>query len=209
MKKLIKIVLWDFGGVLTESPIQNFYKYEKQNNLPLGTIIKINSQNKYENAWARLEKNKISIKEFSLLFSREAKELGVDHSFDINKIIKCLDVNLNTKMVNTFFKVKEKIECACLTNNIQGNENFNINETFNNFKKNFSYIFESSKLGVRKPEEKIYKYVIDKLNIAPENVLFIDDLGINLKPARMLGIHTYKVVSEKKTEEFLERLLFS
>ena len=72
MKKLIKIVLWDFGGVLT-NPIQNFYKYEKENKLPLGTIIKINSQNKYKNAWAKLEKNIISIKEFSLLFQKRLK----------------------------------------------------------------------------------------------------------------------------------------
>lgn len=208
MKKLIKIVLWDFGGVLTSSPIQNFYKYEKENELPLGTIIKINSQNKYRNAWAKLEKNKISIKEFSLLFSKEAKELDINHNFDINKIINCLAVSLNIKMVNVFFKVKKKVECACLTNNILGTKNFNVNETFNDFKKNFSHVFESSKLGMRKPEKKLYKHVIEKLNIAPENILFMDDLGINLKPAKDLGIHTYKVVNKENTEEFLNRFLF-
>ena len=208
MKKLIKIVLWDFGGVLTRSPIQNFYKYEKENKLPLGTIIKINSQNKYKNAWAKLEKNIISIKEFSLLFSKEAKELNIDHCFDIGKIINCLDVSLNVKMVNIFFEVKKKVECACLTNNILATKNYNINKTFNDFKKNFSYVFESSKLGIRKPEIEIYKYVIDKLNVAPENILFIDDLGINLKPAKDLGIHTYKAANEDKVEEFLDRFLF-
>ena len=208
MKKLIKIVLWDFGGVLTRSPIQNFYKYEEKNKLPLGTIIKINSQNKYKNAWAKLEKNIISVKEFSILFSKEAKELNIDHCFDIDKIINCLDVNLNVKMVNIFFEVKKKVECACLTNNILATKNYNINKTFNDFKKNFSYVFESSKLGMRKPEIEIYKYVIDKLDVAPENILFIDDLGINLKPAKDLGIHTYKVVNEDKVEEFLDRFLF-
>ena len=61
---------------------------------------------------------------------------------------------------------------------------------------------------MRKPEIEIYKYVIDKLNVAPENILFIDDLGINLKPAKDLGIHTYKAVNEDKVEEFLDRFLF-
>ena len=73
----VKIVLWDFGGVLTESPIKNFQKFEDDNNYILNTIIKINSNNKYNNAWAKLEKDEVSIEEFSNLFKQEAKEFGI------------------------------------------------------------------------------------------------------------------------------------
>ena len=207
MKKTIKIILWDFGGVLTNSPIQNFYKYEKKNNILPGTLIKINNHNKLTNAWAKLEKNEVDKEGFSKLFLREAKELKIKDKLDVEKILECLDVELNLEMVKVFLKYKNKIPCACLTNNIPENINCKASKTFKKFKKNFSHVFESSKIGLRKPEEEVYKYVTKKLNVCSENILFIDDLGINLKPARMLGFNTYKVVNTKDTKLFLQNLL--
>ena len=61
IKNQIKIVLWDFGGVLTKSPFQYIKKYEEKNEIPSNSIIKINSINPLENAWAKLEKNLISL----------------------------------------------------------------------------------------------------------------------------------------------------
>ncbi len=209
MKSIIKVILWDFGGVLTNSPIQNFYKYEKKNNILPGTLININNHNKYNNAWARLEKNEIDKEEFAKLFLKESKELKIKDKLDIEKILECLDVELNHEMVEVFLKYKNKIPCACLTNNIPENINNKASITFKKFKKNFSHVFESSKIGLRKPEEKIYKYVIEKLNVRPENILFMDDLGVNLKPARTLGFKTYKVVNTKDTKIFLKNFLES
>ena len=57
---------------------------------------------------------------------------------------------------------------------------------------------------MRKPEEEIYKYVLKVLDLSPKNILFIDDLGINLKPAKKLGFHTYKAVNPWDTQSFLE-----
>ena len=207
MKKKIKLVLWDFGGVLTNSPIKNFYHYEKNYNLPLGTIVKINSQNKYNNAWALLEKNLINKKEFSDLFSNEAKDLNLKHNFNIEEILECLDVKLNKSMVKLFFQVKEKVECACLTNNIDKSIHYNASETFTKFKKYFSKTFESSRLGLRKPEEEIYRHVMANVNINAENILFIDDLGINLKPAKIIGFNTYKMVGIKQIKQYFKDIL--
>ena len=207
MKKKINYVLWDFGGVLTNSPIKNFLEYEKKNNLLPGTIIRINSHNKFENAWAKLERNEINKKEFEKLFLEEANELNYNFKIDVEKIFKCLDVRLNTKMVNLFFKVKKKLPCACLTNNISENSSSVANKAFEQFKDNFSYTFESSKLGIRKPEIEIYKYVIKKLKVNPENILFIDDLGINLKPAKIIGMKTYKMLNYNSTKQYLFNLL--
>ena len=94
--------------MLTNSTIRNFLEYEKKNNLLPGTIIKINSHNKFENAWAKLERNEINKKEFEKLFLEEANELNYSFKIDVEKIFKCLDVKLNTKMVNLFFQVKKK-----------------------------------------------------------------------------------------------------
>ena len=207
MNKIIKLILWDFGGVLTKSPLEKFSKYEKKNNITPGTIIKINSFNKYDNAWAKLEKNLIDKKEFSALFLMEANNLNIKDKLDVNKILNCLNVELEPSMVDIFFKLKKKIPAACLTNNISKNILKNSNSPFDNFKVNFNYVFESCKLGLRKPEEAIYKYVLNFLKLSPENILFIDDLGINLKPAKKLGFNTYKAVTPKDTRVFLKSLL--
>ena len=208
MHNNIKLILWDFGGVLTKSPLVKFTEYEKKYNLPSGTIIKINSHNKLNNAWAKLEKNLINKEEFSELFLKEARELKIKEKLDTNKILDCLNVELEPIMINIFFELKKKITCACLTNNIRNNNNSIIsNNTFDSFKSNFSYVFESSKLGLRKPEEEIYKCVLSFLKLPPQNILFIDDLGINLKPAKKLGFNTYKATSPKNTQIFLENFL--
>ena len=113
MNKIIKLILWDFGGVLTKSPLEKFSKYEK-NNITPGTIIKINSFNKYDNAWAKLEKNLINKKEFSELFLMEAKNLNIKDKLDVNEILNCLNVELEPNMVDIFFKLKKKNPC-CLS----------------------------------------------------------------------------------------------
>ena len=206
-KKTIKIILWDFGGVLSTSPLHNFYEYEKKNNIPLGTLIKINSHNKFNNAWAKLEKNLINKNEFTKLYLKEANDLNINSKLNVEKILECLNVELNPEMKNFFLKLKKKIPCACLTNNISENISHNEKNIFKNFKKNFSHVFESSKIGLRKPEVEIYKYVLNKLSIPAKNILFIDDLGINLKPARMLGMNTYKMENTKSLIIFLQKLL--
>ena len=78
---------------------------------------------------------------------------------------------------------------------------------FDNIKKNFSLIVESSKVGMRKPEKKIYLYVLNLLKVNAEEILFIDDLGINLKPARELGFHTYKFTNTNDTISFMKNML--
>ena len=198
----IKIILWDFGGVLTESPIKNFQKFENDNNYLLNTIIKINSNNKYKNAWAKLEKDEVSIKEFSKLFTEEAKEFGIKN-INTSKLLKCLNVKLNTKMVKLLQHIAKFYTCVCLTNNFKKMSTSN----FENIKKNFSLIVESSKIGMRKPEKKIYIYVLNLLKVNAEEILFIDDLGINLKPARELGFHTYKFTNTNDTISFMKNML--
>ena len=114
----IKIVLWDYGGVLTESPIKNFQKFENDNNYSLNTIVKINSDNKYNNAWAKLEKDEISIEKFSNLFREEAKQFGIQN-INTDKLLECLNVKLNIRMVELLENISNCYTCVCLTNNFK------------------------------------------------------------------------------------------
>lgn len=202
----IKLILWDYGGVLTYSPFLNIQDFEKISNIKQNSIIKINSNKPFVNAWAKLEKNLISFTEFSNLFKEEAKSIGINH-IDPIKLLQCLDVSLNKSMVLLLEKVSQKYDCACLTNNFKNHFSKKNNYTFNRIKNNFDYIFESSKIGLRKPEKKIYLYVQKKMKVKPQEILFIDDLGINLKPARELGFITYKFRKTEDTIEFFKKNL--
>ena len=197
-----KIVLWDYGGVFTESPIINFQKFENDNNYILNTIVKINSNNKYKNAWAKLEKDEISIEEFSILFKEEAKQFGISN-INTYKLLKCLNVKLNDRMVELLKNISKFYTCVCLTNNFKKMSSSN----FEKVKHYFRLIIESSKIGLRKPEKQIYKYVLKELKVSAKEILFVDDLGINLKPARDLGFQTYKFIDTSKTITYMKNML--
>lgn len=203
-------IFWDFGGVITSSPFEAFKKFEIQNDLPENFLRKVNSTNPQNNAWALLEQSKINQMEFNDLFFKESSELG----FGVYglKVLDLLEGDLRLGMV-AIIKTLKKMDFiqACLTNNfIPDNDNQpdmmdlnKKNEVFNLF----DFIFESKEIGLRKPDQAFYDYVLEKVDIPPEKIIFLDDLGINLKPAKAMGMTTIKVLSESQAKEDLERIL--
>ena len=207
MNKNIKVVLWDIGGVLTESPFDLFTKYEKSLSIPVGSIIKINSKNPLNNAWAKFEKDLITKKKFVQLFKKEAEDLSLT-TLDPLKVINCLNLKVMPNMVKILDKVKSQYLGACLTNNF--NNKYLSNESkrsFEKIKKKFDIVFESSKMKMRKPEKKMYEFVIKNLGVRSKEILFIDDLGMNLKIAKKLGMQTYKSTNPDQTITFLNKVL--
>ena len=192
-------IFWDFGGVITSSPFEAFKKFEIENDLPENFLRKVNSTNPQNNAWALLEQSKINQMEFNDLFFQESSELG----FGVNglKVLDLLEGDLRLGMVD-IIKTLKKMDFiqACLTNNfIPDNDNqpdmMDLNkktEVFNLF----DFIFESKEIGLRKPDQAFYDYVLEKVDTPPEKIIFLDDLGINLKPAKAMGMTTIKVISE-------------
>ena len=203
-------IFWDFGGVITSSPFEAFKKFEIENDLPENFLRKVNSTNPQNNAWALLEQSKINQMEFNDLFFQESSELG----FGVNglKVLDLLEGDLRLGMVD-IIKTLKKMDFiqACLTNNfIPDNDNqpdmMDLNkktEVFNLF----DFIFESKEIGLRKPDQAFYDYVLEKVDIPPKKIIFLDDLGINLKPAKAMGMTTIKVISESQAKEDLERIL--
>jgi len=71
----------------------------------------------------------------------------------------------------------------------------------------FHVVVESSKVGVRKPDPRFYEMACDLLDVKPEMCVFLDDLGINLKPAAAMGMTTIKVVEPEQAITDLESVL--
>ena len=209
---MIKAVFWDFGGVITSSPFDSFNIFEESQNLPKDIIRTINSTNPDNNAWAKLERSEIDQEEFDSLFEFESQEFGF--SIRGKEVLTLLKGQIRPEMVKALRKIKNKLVQGCLTNNIQSNdnqeiqkENTSISRVHQEVMGLFDFVFESSKENVRKPDPRFYELACDRGKVKPSEVIFLDDLGINLKPARELGMQTIKVVKADLALRELQNLI--
>jgi putative hydrolase of the HAD superfamily len=188
---VIRAVLWDFGGVILTSPFEAFERYELEAGLEQGFIRRLNATNPDANAWARLERGELDLDGFGAVFEEEARALGGELSGA--DILALLSGEVRPEMVEGLRRCKAAgLALACLTNNIaNGEERPDVAEVM----ALFDVIIESSKLGIRKPEPRFYELACQALDVAPDECVFLDDLGINLKPARAMGMTTIKVES--------------
>ena len=209
---MIRAVFWDFGGVITTSPFDSFNIYEELKNLPKDLIRTINSTNPDNNAWAKLERSEIDQEEFNSLFEVESRQFG--HSVAGKQVLALLKGQIRPEMVKALREIKDKLIQGCLTNNIQSAEdqeletdNAAISGTHQEIMGLFDFVFESSKENVRKPDPKFYQLACERGKVNPNEVIFLDDLGINLKPAKALGMKTIKVVRAEDALQDLQDLL--
>ena len=204
---MIEAVLFDFGGVILSSPFEAFAEYEAEIGLPPDTIRKINSTNPDTNAWAKFERREVDPQEFARLFEEEALLLG--HELDAQRILEGLHGTVRPAMVEALSNCASKFKTAMLTNNITPMREQDLDEEVKKVVEIFDILVESSIEGCRKPEERFYEIACERLAVNPESCVFLDDLGINLKPARAMGMKTIKVVEpEKAIEELYEIIGF-
>ena len=204
---MVEAVLFDFGGVILSSPFEAFAEYEAEIGLPPDTIRKINSTNPDTNAWAKFERREVDPQEFARLFEEEALLLG--HELDAQRILEGLHGTVRPSMVDALSNCASKFKTAMLTNNITPMREQDLDEEIKKVVEIFDILVESSIEGCRKPEERFYEIACERLAVNPESCVFLDDLGINLKPARAMGMKTIKVVEpEKAIEELYEIIGF-
>ncbi|MCX6517394.1 MAG: HAD-IA family hydrolase [Actinobacteria bacterium] len=192
----IQAVLWDFGGVILSSPFEAFNTYEAEKGLPLDLIRRVNSTNPHSNAWALLERNDISPQEFDSLFATESEALG--HRVPGADVLALLSGDVRPRMVQALDTVKAAgFKIACLTNNVVSTEEpaTERQAEVRSIMHKFDHVVESSKVGCRKPEPRFYEIACELLQVSPTECVFLDDLGINLKPAAAMGMRTIKVVN--------------
>lgn len=184
----IRAVLFDFGGVILSSPFDAFAAYERERGLPDGFIRSVNATAPDTNAWARLERSEITVDEFASVFEEESTALG--HTVPGWDVLGLLAGELRPSMVEAVRRCAAELKTGLLTNNVVGMEQ---SDDIAEVLRLFDVIVESSKVGVRKPDLRFYELACEQLAIDPSEAVFLDDLGVNLKPARALGMTTIKV----------------
>ena len=196
--------MFDFGGVLSSSPFEAFARFEKEHGLPPGFIRTVNATNPDANAWAMLEQGRLSVDEFGEQWAGEARSLG--HDVDGREVLARLAGEIRPEMVAAVRTCGTVYKTACLTNNFTMTDR-QVSEEVASVYALFDAVLESRVLGVRKPDPRFYELACAALGVRPEESVFLDDLGINLKPARSLGMHTIKVTDADSALRELEGLV--
>ena len=202
---MIEAVIWDFGGVLTTSPFEAFARFEQERGFPVDIIRRTNAANHLENAWAKFERAEIDVEAFDQLFADESRAFGAEVRG--KEVLPLLQGDLRPEMVEALKRIKAQCRTGCITNNLPANaigstsgRSLYVAEVM----ALFDHIIESAKIGLRKPDPRIYRMMIDALKVDPTKCVYLDDLGVNLKPAREMGMTTIKVVSAPQALAELE-----
>ncbi|MDO9364063.1 MAG: HAD-IA family hydrolase [Sphingopyxis sp.] len=197
-------VIFDFGGVITASPFEAFNKLEAERGLPHDFVRRVNSSDPDDNAWAKFERAEIDAATFDTLFAEEARALG--HELEGEAVLAVIAGAVRPAMVATLDTLKDRgFTIACITNNVPGGKmgirgagmtrSAEAAIEVADIMARFDHVIESSKAGVRKPDPRIYQMMCEKLGVEPAECIYLDDLGINCKPASQLGMHAIKVTS--------------
>jgi putative hydrolase of the HAD superfamily len=185
---LIRAALFDLGGVILSSPFDAFARYERERGLPDGFIRGLNAADHLTNAWARLERNEVTLDEFAELFQAEAR--GAGGEIDGHAVLALLAGDIRPAMVEAVRRCHEHLHTGLLTNNFVALDG---DGPAGELLDLFDVVLESSRLRLRKPEPAFYELACERLDVKPDEAVFLDDLGVNLKPARAMGMTTIKV----------------
>jgi putative hydrolase of the HAD superfamily len=203
----IEAVIWDFGGVFTTSPFEAFRRFEAQRGLPQDFIRRVNAADPDANAWALFERSEIDAAAFDAMFLEEATRLG--HAVRGAEVLPLLSGDVRPRVVAALKACKARFKVGCITNNVVTGHGTGMAGSVEkalaiaDIFAQFDAVLESSKAGVRKPDPRIYQMMCDLLAVAPEQCVYLDDLGVNCKPAAALGMTAIKVTTEDQALEDL------
>ncbi len=207
----VEAVIWDFGGVFTTSPFEAFNRYEAARGLPKDLIRTINATNPHDNAWALFERAEIDAAGFDEIFAAEARALG--HDVRGADVLPLLSGEVRPRVAAALEACKGRFKVGCITNNMaSAGHGAGMASTTSKAAQiaeimgQFDAVIESSKVGVRKPDPKIYLMMCELLAVKPDACVYLDDLGINCKPAAALGMSAIKVTTEDQAMAELSKL---
>ena len=193
-------VIFDFGGVITASPFEAFNRLEDERGLPRDFVRRVNAADPDGNAWAKFERAEIDAATFDRLFAEEASRFG--HALEGEAVLAVLAGAVRPAMVAALDTLKAGgFTIGCITNNVPSGRGAGMARSEEMAREvaaimaRFDHVIESSKVGVRKPDPRIYRMMCEALDVAPAACVYLDDLGINCKPAAGLGMHAIKVTS--------------
>ena len=211
-ERRFEAVIFDFGGVITASPFEAFNRLEEERGLPVDFVRRVNAANPHGNAWARFERAEIDARRFDVLFEAEAEAMG--HPLEGRAVLAVLSGAIRPAMVRALDQLAGAgFRLACITNNVPAGQGAGMarsgdaQDAYEQIFARFEHVIESSKAGVRKPDPRIYQMMCDHLGLEPAQCVYLDDLGINCKPAAALGMAAIKVTSGEQALADLSQLV--
>jgi len=189
----ISAVIFDLGGVVLDSPLEVFVAYETELGIPPHTVNRNIVAAGHAGAWSRLERGELTMPEFYTAFDAEMAALGLQVSGAAIMQRLADSTAIRPAAVNAIRKLRAAgLKVAALTNNWANEDQ---GSKMHVLRAEFDVFIESTVVGLRKPDPRIYQLACSKLGVEPPQAAFLDDIGLNLKAAKALGMTTIKVVS--------------
>jgi len=182
-------VIFDLGGVVLGSPLHAIAAYERELGIPAHFINRVVMDTAPDGAWSRLERGELSLEEFYRDFDAECEARG--HLLPAADMMEAIRTSSGPlpEMLGALERLREYgLTTAALTNNWKSD-----GQDRHGLRPYFDVFIESSVEGLRKPDPAIYRLACERLEVTPEEMIFLDDIGGNLKPAQAMGMATIKV----------------
>ncbi len=185
----VRAVIFDLGGVVIDSPLHAIRNYERELGIPVGTVDRVVVDTGPQGAWSRLERGEVAMADFHRDFEAELRAVGhtLSAATMMARIAECAP---RPTMIEAIRRIRGRgLRAGALTNNWANDRA----DPTHGLADLFDAFIESSKVGLRKPDPRIYRLACEALGVAPTETVFLDDIGRNLKSARELGMRTIKV----------------
>jgi putative hydrolase of the HAD superfamily len=182
-------VIFDLGGVVLGSPLHAIAAFERELGIAEGFVNRLVVESGPGGAWSRLERGELALEDFYAAFEAECERAGA--RIPARGLMERIAQGSGPRpaMLAAVARIRERgLAAAALTNNWSGE-----GDATRALRGHFDVFVESSALGLRKPDPRIYRHALAELRVEPRRAVFLDDIGRNLKPARELGMATIKV----------------
>jgi putative hydrolase of the HAD superfamily len=201
----IRAVIFDLGGVVLASPIETFREWEREKGLGEGFLGRVVVGSGSDGAWSRLERGELNLAEFCDAFDAEIAAAGGNISSAELMMEVARRGHVRPVMLEAIRDLRKRgLKVAALTNNWAWSADV---DSYEMLRAEFDAFIESFKVGLRKPDPRIYELACNELDVTPHEAVFLDDIGMNLKSARALGMTTIKVIDPESALAELARVL--
>jgi len=196
-------VIFDLGGVVCGSPLHAIAAFEQEHGIPVGFVNHVVVSTSPTGAWSRLERGELDLPRFFTAFEADCAAAG--HAVNARAMMLRVTEAATPRpvMIEAIRRLRAKgYRVAALTNNWKTDA-----DAASNLQIHFDVVVESAKEGLRKPDPRIYRIACERLGVTPEEAVFLDDIGLNLKSAKALGMTTIKVADPDDALAELEEIL--
>jgi len=203
-----RAVIFDLGGVVLPSPLDTFRAYEARHGLPHRFLSEVVISGGDHGAWSRFERGELDPAAFVDAFGGEC--LAAGRVVDVAALLSEIATGAGPRpaMLAALRAIRAHgLRTAALTNNWRADDGATMGDRHTDLFDAFDVVVESALEGLRKPDPRIYELTCERVGVRPDEAVFLDDLGVNLKPARALGMATLKVADPNVTLAELAELL--